>query len=237
MEDRFIIMVTPRDPLSLAHWRRTTAEMYTRVRRAAEDERLAAWYDFRTARDKLFKTHAQSPLDAEQREAFTQLVYYQHDPAWRVVGRIDVNVEQETLCVQLEDNGEFIYTRIGRIHFTLRGEPAQLSLFWVEGYGGGLFLPFKDGSNGYGTYRGGRYLYDTIKGVDLGVGTSSEMRMGTDALTGARTNEIVLDFNYAYNPSCGYNGRWKCPLPPAENQLSMTIEAGEKAFDWVEEKQ
>jgi uncharacterized protein len=40
----------------------------------------------------------------------------------------------------------------------------------------------------------------------------------------------VIDFNYAYNPSCAYNSRWVCPLAPAENRLPVPIPAGEQAF-------
>jgi uncharacterized protein len=94
-------------------------------------------------------------------------------------------------------------------------ETGRLSLFWITGYGGGIFLPFGDASNRHTTYGGGRYLYDTIKGADLGTGLQ----------------EIVLDFNYAYNPSCAYNPRWVCPLSPPENRLPFPIAAGEMAFE------
>ena len=92
------------------------------------------------------------------------------------------------------------------------GQPAELSAFWIEGYGGGLFVPFRDATSGATTYGGGRYLYDTIKGADLGAGAE----------------RIVLDFNYAYNPSCAYNDEWVCPLSPPENRLLFAVEAGEK---------
>ena len=65
---------------------------------------------------------------------------------------------------------------------------------------------------GDATYGAGRYLYDTIKGADLGVGAES----------------IVLDFNFAYNPSCAYDERWSCPLSPPENRLPFAVNAGEK---------
>jgi uncharacterized protein (DUF1684 family) len=73
-------------------------------------------------------------------------------------------------------------------------------------------LPFQDRTNGQSTFGGGRYLYDTIKGADLGV----------------RSTEMVLDFNYAYNPSCAYDERWVCPLSPPENHLTIEIQAGEQ---------
>ena len=76
-------------------------------------------------------------------------------------------------------------------------------------------VPFGDSSSVTSTYGGGRYLYDTIKGADLG----------------ASTTEFVLDFNFAYNPSCTYDDRWSCPLPPAENRLQVEVAAGERVFD------
>jgi hypothetical protein len=101
------------------------------------------------------------------------------------------------------------------VTFAPHGLPAAtLTLYWIEGYGGGLFLPFRDGTNGTETYGGGRYLYDTIKGADLGAGRRA----------------ITLDFNFSYNPSCAYSPRWLCPLSPAENSLPFRVAAGELAF-------
>ncbi len=205
---------------ALAHWRRTVAEMYARVRQAPEGERLEAWHRFRTERNTLFRAHSQSPLTEEQRAAFAGLAYYPYQAAWRIMGRVDPHVKPYTLQTLLPE-GILVYKRVGRVHFDLpegiaspgRTE-ASLEIFWLEGYGGGLFLPLKDETNGRDTYGGGRYLYDTIKGADLGAGPS----------------EIVLDFNYAYNPSCAYNHQWVCPLAPPENRLPFPIEAGEKLF-------
>jgi uncharacterized protein (DUF1684 family) len=87
-----------------------------------------------------------------------------------------------------------------------------LSLFWISGYGGGVFVPFADATSRETTYGGGRYLLDTIKGADLG---------------STPEGEIILDFNFAYNPSCAYNPRWTCPLAPPENRLPFAVTAGE----------
>jgi len=57
-------------------------------------------------------------------------------------------------------------------------------------------------------------LIDTIKGADLGFSEG----------------QIILDFNYGYNPSCAYDPRWICPLAPSENELQLKVRAGEKAF-------
>jgi len=207
-------MVTPADPYALADWRRTVAEMYADVRRAAAADQMRAWETFRARRDALFKSHPQTPLTSEQRAHFTGLDYYAYDPAWRVTGALDRNVEQETFSVDLPAEGLLRYTRVACVRFRVGDLPAQLSLFWVEGYGGGLFLPLRDATAGLETYGGGRYVYDTIKGADLGAGV----------------DELVLDFNYAYNPSCAYNDAWMCPLSPRENWLPFAVTAGEKAF-------
>ena len=61
------------------------------------------------------------------------------------------------------------------------------------------------------TYGGGRYLLDTVKGADLG-------------FDGPR---LVLDFNYAYHPSCAWDSRWSCPLAPPSNWLTEPVRAGE----------
>jgi hypothetical protein len=84
----------------------------------------------------------------------------------------------------------------------------------MAGYAGGLFLPFRDATNGHETYGAGRYILDGAKGADL----------GGDAATG----RLVLDFNFAFQPSCAFDPRWACPLAPPENRLDLRIEAGER---------
>ena len=70
----------------------------------------------------------------------------------------------------------------------------ELTVYWLGGYGGGVFMPFGDATNGSTTYGGGRYLLDGVKGADLGV----------------VDGRLILDFNFAYNPSCAYSTRWVC---------------------------
>lgn len=203
------------DRLALADWRRTVAELYAEIRQAPQEEAESAWQRFRQARDRLFKEHDQSPLDAGQRRTFHSLSYHPYVRQARLAGTLTPLDSAETRSMTLPDEGQFRYTKVAWVHFRWKREEARLALFWIEGYGGGLFLPFGDASNGRTTYGGGRYLYDTIKGADLGAGKE----------------QIVLDFNFAYNPSCAYNDRWVCPLPPPENRLEFAIRAGEKAFE------
>jgi len=199
--------------LALAGWRRVVAELYAVVRSAGAGERQAAWRRFRERRDRLFREHVQTPLAEAQQRRFDGLDYYEYDPAARVVGAVETEVAAHRRSAELVE-GPLAYWRVARAHFALYGQETHLNLYWIEGYGGGLFVPFRDATNGGGSYGGGRYLYDTIKGADLGAGET----------------EIILDFNYAYNPSCAYHDRWVCPLPPEENRLGLAVRAGEKDF-------
>jgi uncharacterized protein len=198
--------------LDLLDYRRRVTNLYHTVREANGDP--AAWAAFHLAKDALFRTHPQSALDAAQKAAFTGLNYFPYDPAFRVSARVDSAVEPETFDIELGDDGHFSIGRFGQVTFTLPTGTGTLSLFWITGYGGGVFLPFGDATNRETTYGAGRYLYDTIKGADLG----------------ATLDEIMLDFNYAYNPSCAYNPRWVCPLAPPENRLMFPIPAGEMNY-------
>ena len=198
-------------PFVLAEWRRTVAGLYADVRRPAADRR-AQCESFRRARDTLFRTHSQSPIEASSRSAWPGVAWFPYDPQARVEAAIVPAREETTFEIELAADGILRCARVGEAHFTMAGRPARLALYWLEGYGGGIWLPFADATTGATTYGGGRYLYDTIKGADLGVGEST----------------IVLDFNYAYNPSCAYDERWSCPLSPAENRLPFAVEAGER---------
>jgi len=185
--------------------------MYARARSPERDlpARLA---EFRRERDELFQHHPQSPLTQEDREGFRGLPYYPHDPALRYTLEVE-ETEPATLELELGGDGPTRLQRFGKVGFTLGGEEVSLSLFWIQGYGGGLFVPFRDATSGQETYGGGRYLLDTIKHADLG----------------SEDGRLVVDFNYAYNPSCAYNPRWDCPLAPADNHLPVPVAAGEKS--------
>jgi len=195
----------------LLDYRRSVAALYARTRERDRDA-AAQWQEFCLGRDRLFQTHPQSPLSDAQQACFTGLRYYDYDPALRFVLAVDTAVEPDVLEIDLRHDGLLRLQRFGKIHFSIEDQAVALSLFWVLGYGGGIFLPFRDLTSGHETYGGGRYLLDTIKHADLGQ-------------EGA---QLVIDFNYAYNPSCAYNSRWDCPLAPAENWLPVTVRAGEQ---------
>ena len=181
--------------------------------RAAQD-REAAWGRWREERDGLFRAHPQSPLTAAARSAFEGLDYFPYDPALRVLAEVE-EAEPEQLAIAASGGGGTIqFTRVGTALFELDGAGQTLALYWLDGYGGGAFLPFADATRGTETYGAGRYLLDTVKGADLG----------------EESGRLVLDFNFAYNPSCAYDPSWVCPLAPPPNRLAVPIRAGELTF-------
>ncbi|UCG26446.1 MAG: DUF1684 domain-containing protein [Chloroflexota bacterium] len=208
--------------------------MYATVQDAPEAGRTISWNEWRAARNDLFQRHRQSPLSADQRAHFRGLDYYPYDPGWRIVATVSPDPASQRFHYQLGADGEFTMKRVGWASFKAKDVESRLGLYWIEGYGGGLFLPFKDSTNRRGSYGGGRYLYDTIKGVDLGVMPGAGLNVAPDEAADSRPvagrAQIVLDFNFAYNPSCAYHSRWVCPLAPAENTLPYLVQAGEKRF-------
>ena len=200
--------------LDLLDYRRRVHAQYAALRTSELPlpERCAA---FRRARDELFTSHPQSALSPEQQARLAHLDYFPYDPALRFLVDVDREVDEEIFEIPLREDGLFHMRSFGRVQFDWGGGQQVLTLFWILGYGGGLFLPFRDATRLRGeTYGGSRYLLDTIKGADLG----------------SEDGKLVLDFNFAYNPSCAYSPRWDCPLAPQENWLDLAIPAGEKAF-------
>jgi uncharacterized protein len=198
-----------RDTLDLLDYRRRVADLYADVRAAPRDE--STWRHWREQRDALFATHPQSAIPGEQRAAFEGLAYFDHDPSWRVTASVEPTAG-DPLAINHSAGGATTARMFALAHFTRDGAEHTLPLYWLEEYSGGLFLPFRDGTSGAETY-GGRYLLDTAKGADLG---------------GPEQSQLVLDFNYAYHPSCAHNPEWSCPLAPRENWLDVSIRAGER---------
>jgi uncharacterized protein len=200
------------DELTLLDWKRRVFALYAEVRAEHDPER--GWRHWREVRDELYRSHPQSPLPADRRAGFDGLPYFDYDPALRLVGAVEpADRERREIATSGED--PFPFTRFARTRFELGGAQQTLDLFWLEGYGGGLFLSFADATSGTVTYGACRYLLDTVKGADLG----------------ERDGRLVLDFNFAYNPSCAYDPRWVCPLAPPGNRLAVPVRAGERYSD------
>ena len=202
-------MREPGDRLAVADWRRRIGALYAAVR--AETDPAAGHALWRAGRDELFADHPASPLTAAARDAFRGLPVAAYDQAYRFEAQLDPAGSDAFEAVTGTD-GTVRFERAGTVELPGLG---RLDVWWLAGYGGGLFLPVKDALAGRaappGTFGGGRYLLDTVKGADLG----------------ERDGVLVLDLNFAYNPSCAYDPDWACPLAPPGNHLNAELPVGE----------
>ena len=202
--------------LDVTDWRRRVAALYAAARSPTEPIELR-WTRFWEGRDALFRQHPATPLEPDARDGFAGVPRFPYDPALRFAVEPGEVEDPEPLAIRLRDDGELRLHPLARLRFTVERSACELVLYAMDAYGGGLFLPFRDGTSGEETYGGGRYLLDTVKRADLG-----------EEVGPAGARRLVLDFNFAYHPSCVYSPRWDCPLAPPTNRLSVPIRAGER---------
>jgi uncharacterized protein (DUF1684 family) len=196
------------DPLlDLLDYRRNVTETYQAVRSLRERDPRAAHRLWRERRDELFRSHPQSALPTTERAAFGGLPYHEYDPAFAFTAEVR-SVTRESYDVDTSTGGVIRFVRFGAVDLPI----GTLEVLWLDEYSGGVFLPFRDATSGKTTYGGGRYLLDTAKGADLG----------------SSGDTLVLDFNFAYHPSCVYDPKWTCPLAPLSNRLAAAVNAGER---------
>jgi uncharacterized protein (DUF1684 family) len=219
--------------LELAGWRRRIAELYADVRALAEEDPTLAWRHWVEVRERLYRTHPSSPVRAADRPTF-RARHFPYDPRLRFEVEVVPEVSDGprpgltgggpggglggsiggALAIPNSGTEALAFRRVGSVELPLPEGPRRLGLFWLQAYAGGLFLPFRDATNGNETYGAGRYLLDAAKSADLG------------GDPGRRT--LILDLNFAYQPSCAFDPRWACPLAPPENRLDVAIRAGER---------
>lgn len=192
--------------LDVLDWRRRVTDLYATVRALPPEEGHTRW---RAGRDELFAHHPAGPLLPADRASFVGLPVAPYDPALRFEVPVDPAEPLRREAVTGTD-GTVVFERIGTVTLPAVG---TLDVWWLDQYGGGLFLPLKDPGPGYG---GGRYLLDTVKGADLG---STE-------------RGLVVDLNFAYPPSCAYDPAWACPLPPPGNVVDVPVTVGELGGPW-----
>lgn len=205
--------------IALSDWRRRIADLYAGIRAAPEAEIEAAWRRWVAEREALFREHPQSPLAAPERDGF-RARHWDYDPALRF--HVAIQRDRKAphpddpdggLLLPVSDGATMGFDRIGWLEIPFSEGTRRLGLYWMAGYAGGLFLPFRDATNGAETYGAGRYLLDTAKSADLGIDAEGR---------------LILDFNFAFQPSCAFDPRWACPLAPPENRLEIAIPAGER---------
>lgn len=165
---------------------------------------------FQKELDQSYADPSSSPLPPEKINGFEGLPYFPIDESYQVVAKFQKLPASTLYTFKTSDNQLRDYERYALAVFSLDGREYQLTLYKstakkiTPGYENSLFLPFTDHTTGKETYGGGRYMDVKIPEGD----------------------EIVLDFNRAYNPYCAYSDRYSCPLPPKENDLSAAIQAG-----------
>jgi uncharacterized protein (DUF1684 family) len=244
--------------LTLADWRRQVGTLYADVRRIAATDPAAALDHWRAVRERLFREHPQSPVPADRRAAFRAHHFdHDPDLRFELpieplacddtspgepnpssptgpAGGLALDFGTGELAgssnaagpaagsatrsgavdLPVSAGGTMAFRRFGAVTIPFAAGPRRLELYWMEGYAGGLFLPFRDATNGSATYGAGRYLLDAAKSADLG----GDRAAGT----------LVLDFNFAFQPSCAFDPQWACPLAPPANRLDVAVRAGER---------
>jgi uncharacterized protein len=190
----------------LLDWRRRVAAIYAQVR--ATPSPAAAHQAWQAARNELLASHPQSPIPVAERAGFGGVPVAPYDPALRYTAKVDADVEPQRIELSTGTDGVVPFERAGIVRLPGVGD---LDVWWLASYGGGVFVPIRDTRNDGATYPGGRYVVDTVKGADLG---------GDDGY-------LVIDLNFAYNPSCAYDPAWACPLAPPGNTVPLPVHAGE----------
>jgi len=186
-----------------------TAEGENQKEITFQEQQVLEW---RKERDAFFKNHQRSPLLPEDKKNFKALKYYPFNPQYvfsskieRFIFQIDNPKYYATFLTNKGLNKRYI--RYGKFHFQSNGKEYSIEIY-KSILSDTLFIPFKDKTNGKETYEGGRFI-------------------DAEILPGYK---MVLDFNMAYHPSCAYNEKFICVLPPRENMLGIEIRAGEKNF-------
>jgi uncharacterized protein (DUF1684 family) len=226
----------PAETLWLADWRRRVADLYAEVRGLIQTDHDAAVGLWRTTREGLYREHPQSPIPPAKRSAF-QAAHFPVDQTLRFEVTVEPDVATKpaptaagfaqvidfgagagaaplAMEVPVSAGGTMALRRIGHVEIPFTAGARRLGVFWMSGYAGGLFIPFRDATNGTDTYAAGRYLLDAAKSADLG---------GDPARV-----TLILDFNFAFHPSCAFDPKWACPLAPPDNRLDIPIRAGER---------
>lgn len=178
------------------------------------DEYDNAVKKFRADRDREFRDPKESPLETNEVTHFRGLSYFKIDPAYRVRARFIRTPDEKKFSMPTSTGSTKVYLKYGELKFVMADQQHTLAVYQSEAlsqtekFKNYLLIPFRDLTNGKETYGGGRY-------IDFAIPASEQ---------------LILDFNLAYSPSCAYSSRFNCPIPPRENRLNVKIRAGEKTY-------
>ena len=169
---------------------------------------------FQKEMNEFFKDASISPLKEKDLKNFKGLDFFAFDSSYVVNAALIRTPEEKSFKMKTTTDMLPEYIKYGIITFDLFGKSYSLNIYKnledinKEGYREYLFLPFLDDTNGFESYGGGRY-------IDLDV---------------TEEDNLVIDFNSAYNPYCVYDEKYSCPIVPRDNYLPLEINAGVKAF-------
>lgn len=144
--------------------------------------------------------------------AFRGIETYPEDPSWVIEGTFTPVAGGRTVTFEhIRDNGVTRDVIIpGDITFSRDGAEYRVAAL---DDGGKPLLVFGDPTNGVDTYAPGRFLFVTRKDGAADPGTAGP---------------VILDFNRAFVPPCGFSAQYNCPMPPAQNRFPWPVTAGEK---------
>jgi uncharacterized protein len=144
------------------------------------------------------------------------LAFFPIDPAYFVKCRFEKSKDASWFQMNTSGKIKQTYRKYGVLHFSIHDTALQLNIYQSQSlmnnaeFKNYLFIPFTDASSAIDTYGAGRYLECNT--------------------TDIKNNVLELDFNKAYNPYCAYTTGYNCPIPPKENQLPVSVRAGEKNY-------
>ena len=164
---------------------------------------------FREEKHDFFENAKGSPFVQKEIE-YRPVQFFPPNPDFKVNATLERLTSRQTVSIANSDGSVIQYLKFARAGFKLNQTEYSLLILKALGFGNQYLTAFIDETSGKSTYGGGRYL-------DLIIGKS---------------DRIELDFNKAYNPYCAYSSEYLCPLPPRENFLQITIEAGEKGYTY-----
>jgi len=146
-----------------------------------------------------------------------QMHFFDVNEKYRVTAKFEKAQTDQWFEMPTSGRIKKVFRVYGVLSFKINDTLVKLNLYQSQGlmsndqYKNYLFLPFTDATTGAETYESGRY-------IDL---QTSDIK----------NNEVVIDFNKAYNPYCAYvSGVYNCPIPPAANHLPVAILAGEMVY-------
>ena len=169
---------------------------------------------FQKEMNEFFKDASISPLKEKDLKTFKGLDFFVFDSSYVVNAALTRTPDEKSFKMKTTTDKLPEYVKYGIVTFDLFGKSYSLNIYKnleginKEGYRDYLFLPFLDDTNGFESYGGGRY-------IDLDV---------------TEEDNLVIDFNSAYNPYCVYDEKYSCPIVPRDNYLPLEINAGVKNF-------